>query len=475
MIFKRILITFVLLLFAGSAFCSVDSLYYPVFGKIKIYKPAGKPESVILFVSGDGGWNKGVVSMAEMFAGEMNALVVGINIRTYFKYLNRSKAACLYPASDFEELSKFIQHKYQFSKYINPVLIGYSSGATLVYGALAQAPGNTFKGAIGLGFCSDLDVNKLMCKGSGLQSEILKPGVSIDLKPSKNLENPFIALQGEIDQVCGYQQVVSFVNQASNAEVVLLPKVGHGFSVPKNWMPQLKDAFKRINIHFEKKIATASPKLDSSALVKPPELMELPLHITVSPQDTAMPLAFMISGDGGWTGFDQQIADELVLRKIPAIGLDALQYFWSQKLPEKIAADISPVIQYYLNLWGRKKFILVGYSFGADVSPFIVAKLNSKVLPKLKAVVLLSPSESTDFEIHIADMLDIGDSDEEYNVVDAIKKILGIKTLCVFGKDEETSIPQLVKNQNVYFLTLTGGHHFSDLDNMVNELLGLLR
>jgi type IV secretory pathway VirJ component len=49
-------------------------------------------------------------------------------------------------------------------------LVGYSSGATLVYATLAEAPDGLFKGALSLGFCPDLDLKKTVCKGSGIET-----------------------------------------------------------------------------------------------------------------------------------------------------------------------------------------------------------------------------------------------------------------------------------------------------------------
>ncbi|MGA8241554.1 MAG: AcvB/VirJ family lysyl-phosphatidylglycerol hydrolase, partial [Desulfobacterales bacterium] len=138
------------------------------FGKITLYHPSARPAHVVLFVSGDGGWNLGVVDMARELAA-LDALVVGVDITYYLKQLEKSSESCVYPAADFELLSKYVQKKLGFSQYITPVLIGYSSGATLVYAALVQAPGNTFLGAISLGFCPDLDLSKLLCRGSGLE------------------------------------------------------------------------------------------------------------------------------------------------------------------------------------------------------------------------------------------------------------------------------------------------------------------
>jgi type IV secretory pathway VirJ component len=35
------------------------------FGKVTVYIPEGTPQSVAIFLSGDGGWNLGVISMAK--------------------------------------------------------------------------------------------------------------------------------------------------------------------------------------------------------------------------------------------------------------------------------------------------------------------------------------------------------------------------------------------------------------------------
>jgi type IV secretory pathway VirJ component len=171
------------------------------FGKITLYPPSAHPANVVLFVSGDGGWNLGVIDMARDLAA-LDALVVGVDITYYLKQLERSSEPCVYPAADFELLSKYVQKKRDFPQYITPVLIGYSSGATLVYATLAQAPGNTFMGAISLGFCPDLALSKPLCRGSGLQWTQGPNGKGARFLPAKHLEVPWIAFQGTIDQVC---------------------------------------------------------------------------------------------------------------------------------------------------------------------------------------------------------------------------------------------------------------------------------
>src|SRR5579871_669238 len=129
------------------------------FGDVSVYRPKGEPRDVALFASGDGGWNLGVVSMARRLAAE-DTLVAGIDIRHYLAQLEQSSDACVSPAMDFENLSRYLQTRLKVKQYLLPTLVGYSSGATLVYATLAQAPDGTFKGGLSLGFCPDLDLKK---------------------------------------------------------------------------------------------------------------------------------------------------------------------------------------------------------------------------------------------------------------------------------------------------------------------------
>ncbi len=124
---------------------------------------------MVLFVFGDGGWNLDVVDMARELS-LLDSLVVGVD--NYLRELAKSNEKCSYPAADFELLSKFVQKKLDFPMYMTPVLVGYSSGATLVYATLVQALSNTFRGAISLGFCPDLPLTKPLCGGSGLEWEL---------------------------------------------------------------------------------------------------------------------------------------------------------------------------------------------------------------------------------------------------------------------------------------------------------------
>src|SRR5205085_8178102 len=125
--------------------------------------------NVILFISGDDGWGNGVARMAEGLTSEHNALVAGVDIIAYLRAIDKTKEDCTFPPGHFEKLSKYIQLREGLKSYIHPTIIGYSSGATMAYTVLAQAPPDTFAGGMSLGFCPDLWTNKPFCKGFGLE------------------------------------------------------------------------------------------------------------------------------------------------------------------------------------------------------------------------------------------------------------------------------------------------------------------
>ena len=248
--------------------------------------------------------------------------MAGIDITACLKRLESGKEACSYPAADFEGLSQFLQKRYGLPDYVAPVLVGYSSGATLVYATLAQGPPNTFRGGISLGFCPDLPMTKPMCRGSGLKFTTGASGKGYDFLPVAELPTPWIALQGDIDQVCDANTVAHFVAQTGQARVVKLPRVGHGFSVQRNWLPQFQESFNQL---------IADAHAPQSA--KSTSLANLPL-IEVPVKQPGKTFAVIISGDGGWASIDKSLAEARAADGIPSVGLDALHYFWTRRTPK---------------------------------------------------------------------------------------------------------------------------------------------
>ena len=455
------LIALVVLSLRTLSFAAEETLDYGRFGKLTLYRETSQPNHVVLFISGDGGWNLGVIDMARSLAG-LDALVVGIDITHYLGQLARSSEKCSYPASDFELLSKYVQKKLGFDRYRLPVLVGYSSGATLVYALLAQAPPNTFRGAISMGFCPDLPLNKPFCNGHSLKSEPAAKEHGYNFLPSRGLLNPWIAFQGTIDQVCDAGMVASYVKQVDNAEVVMLPKVGHGFSVQKNWLPQFRDAFKRL-VREEKTAGTPS---DLAA-----EISDLPL-VEVPAQDASTDLlAVILSGDGGWASLDRDIGSSLAAKGVAVVGLNSLQYFWTARTPDVAGKDLERILRHYLAAWKCRRVVLVGYSLGADVMPFMTSRLPEELKQQVTVVALLGPGKTVNFEFHLKEWLG-GDDQEGLPIAPELPKMGGMRVLCLYGEEEQDSLcRQQFAGLKIKALPLGGGHHFHGKYEKLADLL----
>jgi type IV secretory pathway VirJ component len=190
-------------------------------------------------------------------------------------------------------------------------------------------------------------------------------------------------------------------------------------------------------------------------------LNNLPLVITTAKfQDKDIPVAFLISGDGGWFGFEQSIADNLANLGIPTIGLDSRKYFWKRKTPEETAGDVAVALDHYCMEWGRGKFFLVGYSLGSEIVPFIANRFTAEMKSKLVSAVLLSPETDTDFEIHISNMLGLGNHQNTYKVSDEIIRMQPIRTLIIFGEGEKSKVPESVTGTAAKIVKIPGDHHY---------------
>jgi type IV secretory pathway VirJ component len=187
----------------------------------------------------------------------------------------------------------------------------------------------------------------------------------------------------------------------------------------------------------------------------------IPYNITnAKTQITDGPVAMILSGDGGWFSFEQAIANNLGTFGVPTIGIDTRKYFWNRKTPEKTASDMAELLNYYGREWGKKKFVLIGYSYGAELVPFIITLLPQQIKSGVMSAVLLSPAETTDFEVHISNMLDLGNRQNTYNVIEEIKKLEKINTICIFGQNEKSPMPGLLKSSSAKFVFIPGDHHY---------------
>jgi len=183
----------------------------------------------------------------------------------------------------------------------------------------------------------------------------------------------------------------------------------------------------------------------------------LPLSFYAS-TDTTKPLIFYISGDGGFNKFSTSFMKSLNKEGYAVIGLNAKDYFWDKKKPVEAASAIEQAINESNKEWNKKKIVLIGYSFGADVSPFMLTHFSPAFSNKVSHLILLSPSAKTDFEIHVLQMFGWGKETGE-SVPAEINKIVKAVTIIVGDDENEFPFDQLtIKNKQI--IKMPGGHHY---------------
>jgi type IV secretory pathway VirJ component len=452
-----------LLVLAWTGHAAAEPLSYGRFGTVAVVRSAPAPSRVAIFLSGDGGWNAGVVEMANAIASR-DTLVLGVDTARYLGALARGGDACNYPAGELEALSQYAQKKLGLARYTVPVLVGYSSGATLAYAALVQAPVNTFRGAISLGFCPDLPLRRPFCRGHGLTSHAGTDGKSVVVEPAPDLELPWIVLHGQIDQVCGAKAAADFVSRTGKAKLDALEKVGHGFSVAARWRPPLLAGLDEV---AGRRTPAERPHAEA--------VSDLPLVEIPAQSSDSNVLAVVLSGDGGWASIDREVGAALAAHGVSVVGFDSLQYFWTRRTPDESGRDLARLVAHYLGDWHKERVALIGYSRGADVLPFMASRLPPELRARVALVVLLAPATSVDFEFHLSDWLGGGDSSGALPTQPEVEKLRGLSILCLYGKDEDDSLCPALPAGLATLDARAGAHHFDgDYEALAQRILSAL-
>ena len=434
-------------------------LDYGRFKHLTIYSPTPSPRGVVLLLSGTDGWTPATADAARHIA-QQGALVVGIDAAQFNAVLENDGGECVYPDGDLENLSHFIQAYLHLPVYLSPILAGVADGATLAYATLAQAPANTFAGAVSLGFCPAYPLHKPLCKGSGIGFTAHAHDAGVDFLPAAQLKLPWVGLQGENHPACDLATVRAFVARVPGAQLITVPRTGAAPGAAADWPPQVAGAFETL-IAAHAPVATA-----------PAALGDLPI-IPVTPPPGAPPadsFAILLSGDGGWAGLDKEVAGALAAKGIFVAGVDSLRYFWSARTPAGLAADLDRMIDYYTAKLGKQKVLLVGYSQGADVLPFAVNRLAPATRAHVALTAILGMSEHALFEFHMTSW--VADDDSGPATLPEVDRIAGIPVLCIYGDEETDSLCPRLDVHKISIVKLRGGHHFGgDYDALARTIL----
>jgi type IV secretory pathway VirJ component len=187
-------------------------------------------------------------------------------------------------------------------------------------------------------------------------------------------------------------------------------------------------------------------------------LVELPAP--AAPIDPTLRDTFVIllSGDGGWANIDKDIGEALNAHGLPVVGWNSLQYFWQEKSPQQAGADLARTIVHYQQTWRRPRVLLIGFSLGADVLPFMINRLPAAQRAAIVDTVFLGLAAQVDFQFHVANWLG-GNSSTARPLAPELAKLQGLPMLCIYGTDDDETICSS-KPAGMETIALPGDHHF---------------
>jgi type IV secretory pathway VirJ component len=435
-----------LLALAAAAAHAEQHLAHGRFDDVAIYEPAGTTEQFVLWLDGATGPLTDTPPMLRALL-DQDVLVARVSVPDLLEDLSNDASECVSPDGDLENLAHYVQGYAKLPGYYAPLLVGTGDGAGFAYAMLAQASPGIFGGAISAGFCPLVRTAKPLCGGENLRFET--SGAHLELHPSDRIGGEWLVLQGAQDHVCSVEDTRAFVAGVRDAQLFVVPDVGHDLAGSLDWLPQYLNAYDDVAAAGGGRV-TADP---------PPALTDLPI-VEVPATANGDAFAILLTGDGGWAGLDKNVSAALAKRGVPVAGLDSLRYFWTARTPDGLAADVDRIVRYYAAIWHKSRALLIGYSQGADVLPFAVNRLPPATRSMVAGTVLLGPGEKASFEFHARHWFGGGDDDDALPILPEALKLDGKTTRCLYGADDDDALCPSIPAEHARSEELSGGHHF---------------
>lgn len=199
---------------------------------------------------------------------------------------------------------------------------------------------------------------------------------------------------------------------------------------------------------------------------------DLPLSVVLAPEGPL--LAVLLTGDGGWAAGDKSLAKAFATENVAVVGLSSPRYLSRRRTPDEAAADLARIMRHFLRVWNRERVIVVGYSRGADIGPFMVARLPKDLRERVDMMVLLGPGEQASFKFGLLDLIRTPHDADELPVAAEVARLHGLPVLCIYGRTDRSAIcPSLERAGLARVLVRDGGHvvHGDEGPTLVRAIL----
>ena len=191
----------------------------------------------------------------------------------------------------------------------------------------------------------------------------------------------------------------------------------------------------------------------ATACVGLTDVDDLPL-VEMAPRGAGRMLAVFVSGDGGWRAIDQRVAEQLHARGFGIVGLVSPRFFASAKTAEESACALQRILEHYVIRWRSTRVVVIGYSRGAGVVPFMVNRLSARWRDRVATVALMGLDPTIAFQVTPFPV-------PEVPVRGEVERLRDKRVLCFYGVNERHSLCRQISPWVAVRIQEPGSHHFA--------------
>ncbi|MGV3707533.1 MAG: AcvB/VirJ family lysyl-phosphatidylglycerol hydrolase [Gemmatimonas sp.] len=197
----------------------------------------------------------------------------------------------------------------------------------------------------------------------------------------------------------------------------------------------------------------------------------LPVSFVTPKGPPARVAAVVLSGDGGFASLVSRIAEGLSESGVGVVLFNSREWLSPAKTPEQSAVAVARAMRAAIVKFGADSVVLVGYSRGADMAPFVANRLPQDLRPLLTGIAMFGLATTANFEFHLIDLVKDTQRDSDIPILPELERLRGLPMVCVYGSDEKNSGCRDVPVGLMRTEMRDGGHHFDGADKSLAKVV----
>ena len=430
---------------------SAETIEAASFGSVRVVAPAGAPLGFVALFSNEAGWTlDDDRALAEIARG--GALAVGVDTKVYLQNLQANRNAvrqadCVDFFQDVEDLSRQVQGRHPSPFYNLPIVAGLGEGGAIAYAALAQAPIATLSAALSVDPNQAIDIPRTLCRLNSFPPDangIHRLGVATAL------HGVWRAAFDAASQPADRANFEALARAGVPVEIATMTETDSRGSLVALVEREMETAAKRgVELAALGRAAGGSPYACYG-------------HSRFRRRRLARPRQ------------DHRREAPGVGRASHRLGQPAL--FLEPQDARTNDRDLAAVLAAYGGKWRADKFVLIGYSFGADVLPVVYNMLPAAYRDRVAMISLLGLEPKADWEIRVAGWFGAQPSETATPLAPEFAKIPGELIQCYYGVEEKEPGCLGLADKRTELIQTPGAHHFGgDYDAIAKDILDGLR